>query len=354
MTSSLTPHALISGASFKGTDDPSLIPRLNQRIMVVKDFTAILGMRDADKDEIFGILRDAYDGSCGKIFGTGIERKYRSRFTILAAVTPRIYDLSNQHTSLGERFLKLSSGDNLVHVSEEEIISRAIDNIARETDMKWQLADVTRAFLRRRVRWIRRLDLARDPVMPQRMKTQIIRLGMFGARLRGTVSRDNYRNDIMTSRPSAEVGSRLGIQLAKLCKSLALVHGRRECTVDDYRIVRKVMLDTIPQRTEDMVRMMILNCPKKTDTVSSQDLSRATRYPMATVQRIMQDLYVLDIVTRSGTSYQYRWTLSEYIRNCIRGAQLYTLDAERKRPSRLLVKITKKTKTTNSERNDTK
>jgi len=223
MTSSLTPHALISGANFKNLPDPSLIPRLDGRVMVVKDFTSILSMRDADKDEIFGILRDAYDGKCGKIFGTGIERNYKSRFTILAAVTPRIYDLSSQHQSLGERFLKYSSGHNLKHISERDIIRRAIDNINRETEMKWQLADVVRSFMDARLTWAQKLNLRTTPSISKEFKERLIYLGMFGARLRGTVSRDTYHHDIMTSRPSAEVGSRLGIQLAKFVKSLAIM-----------------------------------------------------------------------------------------------------------------------------------
>ena len=61
-TSSLTVHALISGANWKDSADPSLIPRLNGTVMVIKDFTSILSMRDTEKDEIFGILRDSYDG----------------------------------------------------------------------------------------------------------------------------------------------------------------------------------------------------------------------------------------------------------------------------------------------------
>jgi hypothetical protein len=338
MTSSLTPHALISGANFKNMPDPSLIPRLDGRVMVVKDFTSILSMRDADKDEIFGILRDAYDGRCGKVFGTGVERNYRSRFTILAAVTPRIYDLSSQHQSLGERFLKFSSGHNLKHTSERDIIRRAIDNINRETEMKWQLSDVVRAFMDDCLVWASSLDLEESPYIDEDFKERLIYLGMFGARLRGTVSRDSYRHDIMTSRPSAEVGSRLGIQLAKFVKSLALIHRHEECGEEEYRIVKKIVLDTIPQRVEDMVRTLMIDCPNDDDTLTTQELARSTRYPLATVSRLVQDLHVLDIVRRSGTSYRHHWSLSTYVRGCIEKSGLYRTEEELKRPIRMFVK----------------
>ena len=344
MTSSLTPHALISGANFKNMPDPSLIPRLDGRVMVIKDFTSILSMRDADKDEIFGILRDAYDGKCGKVFGTGVERNYKSRFTVLAAVTPSIYDLSSQHQSLGERFLKFSSGHNLEHKSEREIIRRAIDNIHRDSEMKWQLADVVRSFIDERLKWADSLDLELYPSIDEDFKEKLIYLGMFGARLRGTVSRDTYRHDIMTSRPSAEVGSRLGIQLAKFVKSLALVHKQKKCGKDQYRIVKKIVLDTIPQRVEDIVRTIVINCPKPGDAITTQELSRITRYPLATVSRLLQDLHVLAIVKREGSSYRHYWKLSPYVSECINKSGLYGSDEELKRTAQMLIKVKKKRK----------
>jgi hypothetical protein len=341
LTSSLTPHALISGANWKGDVDPSLIPRLNGKVMVIKDFTAILSMREMERDEIFGILRDAYDGSCRKVFGTGLERMYTSRFTIIAAVTPRIHDLSATHASLGERFLKFTMGDNLKHTSEEDIIGRAIDNIAQTTQMQEELQDVVTAFLTRRIK----IQVDKLPDIPPSIKTRIIHLGMFGARMRGTVSRDKYRNDIVTSRPSAEVGSRLGIQLAKLAKSLAVIHQRQAVTEDDFRLVKKVMLDTLPQRTEDIIRHLVLTCQGDRH-ITIEDLARASRYPTATVQRIMQDMHVLDIVERKGTSSRYQWRPSAYIREAVEKSGLYRTEEERTRPTRLWIKMVKKKKPT--------
>lgn len=331
-TSSLTVHSLISGANFKENSDPSLIPKLDGKIMVVKDFTSIMAMRDADKDEIFGILRDAYDGRCGKIFGNGVERHYESRFTILAAVTPRIYDLSSNHSALGERFLKFSVGDNLVHASEEQIIAKAIGNINSEAEMNAEFQDVTTQFLTRSVR------TDKLPNIPKDIEKKVIALAMWGARMRGSVTRDMYKNDIITSRPSAEIGSRLGIQLAKLGKALAMVHGRLEVTMDDFRLLKKMMLDTIPQRNEDVFRHVLRMCPTIHDTTSAAQIALATRYPVATVQRLLQDMDVLDIMKKSGTAMKFQWTLSEYIRGCATRAGLYQTKEELSRPTRVWIK----------------
>lgn len=334
-TSSVTPHALISGANFNNTKaDPSLIPKLNGKTLVIKDFTAVMGQKDQEKEEIFSILRDAYDGQCGKFFGNGVERTYESRFTVIAAVTPMIYDLGYRHAQLGERFLKFSMADNLIHPDEYEIISRAIDNTDRETSMRKEFCDVVREF------FDRTLKGTLLPVIPPDLKDRIIWLGKFGARMRGTVSRDSYRNDIITSRPTAEVGSRLGIQLAKLSRSIAMLHRREEVNEDDYNIVKKVMLDTVMQRTEDLLRA--LHLAHETGPKSTQELAKLTRYPVPTVLRLLQDLHVLDIVVRTGTSYKHRWRVSDYVHECIVRCKLYTTPEEQTRTSGLQIRLLRK------------
>jgi len=330
--STVTPHALISGFNAPGTKgDASLIPKLDGKVLVIKDFTAIMGAKDQEKEEIFSILRDAYDGTCGKFFGNGVERAYKSRFTIIAAVTPMIYDMGYRHAQLGERFLKFSVADNLSHPDEYAIISRAIDNTDRESKMKKEIRDVVREFVNRSLKGTVLPDI------PPVLKDRIIWLGRFGARMRGTVSRDSYRNEIMTSRPSAEVGSRLGIQLAKLARSLAMLHKRDHVTEDDFIIVKKVMLDTVMQRTEDVLRTLHIAWDR--GPVSTNELAKMTKYPVATVLRLLQDLHVLDIVVRTGSSYKHKWRVSDYVHECITNCGLYATDEERQRTTGLQIRL---------------
>jgi len=107
------------------------------------------------------------------------------------------------------------------------------------------------------------------------------------------------------------------------------------------------MLDTVPQRTEDIIRYMIRHHPSMTVPISTVDLSAITRYPQATVSRILQDLNVLDIVQRHGTDggYRHTWSLTPYIKNAITGAGLYkTVDELRVREvSKTKIRIKKAT-----------
>lgn len=320
-TSSLTPHALISGASWTSGSDPSLIPKLNGKILVIKDFTSIISKRDTEKEEIFGILRDAYDGKCSKIFGNGIRRNYESRFTILSAVTPAIYELSTHNHSLGERFLKYTMGANLRHLSEEEIVFKAINNLNRETMMRKEMADVTRGFL---YHVLKNLSPGNIPIIPEQIKNQLVSLAMFCARMRGTVHRDQYRPDMVSSKPSAEVGSRLGKQLAKFCISYAIINSKKEVTEMEYNVCKKIALDTISQRNEDILSSIFNELRGNLhNSIKTRQLSFLTKYPHSTIARVLADMQMLGIVDRVGKANAYEWRISEYMIDLISKAKLY-------------------------------
>jgi hypothetical protein len=331
-TSSLTARSLISGAAnFQGQADPSLIPKLDGKVLVIKDFTSILGMREDAKEEIFSILRDAYDGRCGKVFGNGIERVYESRFTIIAAVTPAIYEIGARHSALGERFLKFNTGDNLHHYQEEDVIARAIENVDRDTNMRTELSKTTAEFL----------TYGFESMSPAKIDNaihrKIISLAQLGARLRGTVSRDMYNPDQMLGRPFAEVGSRLGIQLSKIARALAMVRGRDTVNEDDFKLVRKVMLDTISQRTADVVRALYVRSQTPLPGMGAHEVAHDTKYPPSTISRMLADMNLLKIVARKGiqgTGFKHTWTLTPYILRCITESGAFSDP----RPSRLVLK----------------
>ena len=62
--SSLTPNSLISGLK----EGKHLLPGLNRKTLIIKDFTMTLESNRENRDALFGALRDAYDGSFAKAF----------------------------------------------------------------------------------------------------------------------------------------------------------------------------------------------------------------------------------------------------------------------------------------------
>lgn len=314
MTSSLTPHALVSGAVLPGGKDPSLVPRLDGKVLIVKDFTCVLGLHDTEKESIFSILRDAYDGSCGKDFGNGISRHYTSRFTVIAGVTPTIYEVTDRHRQLGERFLKYFLGSSLDHEEEEAIVLRAMQNVDAENDMRHELRSVTAQFLSSRFpksRW------------PMDLQRKLVVLARFGSRMRGHTSRDRFRNELMLSKPTAEVGSRLGKQINKLGLSLAMMNDREMVNEEDYAVLKKVVLDTVPPREMDIVSWLWRHSQDKDDTHTTREIMVGTRYSHTTIGRVLTDLNALGIVDRGGKSNAFTWTLSDLVRQLITGSEVF-------------------------------
>ena len=330
LTSSLTPHAMVSGANDRDGTDPSLLPKLNEKCLNIKDFTVILGKKEADKEEIFSIFRDAYDGSTSKDFGNGIKRYYKCHFSILAGVTPVIYNMGMQHAGLGERFLKFYIGDAIDHPSEIEMMRKAIKNVSHEYTMREEIAVVVRDFMHYKLNQLERGDL-KLPEIPVEIENKLLYAVKYAATMRGTVTRDVRNNDIVMSKPFREVGTRLSKTIAKFLINLAFALDKKVVGEEEYRIVKKIILDSIDQRAEEIVRKIYIATPHEDDTIATREVARTTRYNSSTVGRIMNDLNLLRIVKRQGKNNKFEWRVSNNMRELIERAGFYSIPSEKER-----------------------
>ena len=315
--SSLTPHALVSGASFQGGEDPSLIPRLNGKVLVVKDFTTTLVMHPMARDEIFGQLRDAYDGKFEKQFGNGVFRKYDSTFGVLAGVTPNIDSFSSLHQGLGERFLKFRMEVNGNGLDEEARIMRAMSNINREVSMRDELQNMAARFLS--------MPKAETlPDYPAAYQKRIANLAMLAARMRGVVNRDKYNASLLTSKTSHEIGTRLGKQFSKLAMGISMYYGEPAVSARTYRLISKIALDSVPDKIEEVVRTVYELCPSKDLAATTKDITGKTpSLTQSTIFRTLQDLQMIGIIKQIGSNLKYSWKLSDQIHEFIRISEIY-------------------------------
>jgi len=129
MVSTLTPNSLISGARaedcFDGKD-PSLLPQLDGKIMVIKDASTISSMPKHYRDAIFSQLRSAYDGDMErKATGLG-SREFSSKFAVIIAGTPDFERSRTLEGNLGERFLTFRPSSEHNSPNVWAIINRSI------------------------------------------------------------------------------------------------------------------------------------------------------------------------------------------------------------------------------------
>lgn len=281
--STLTPHLLVSGFPLPGGRDPSLIPQLLDKTFILKDFTEILEMPKPGKDEIYSILRGAYDGRVEKSFGNGINRDYRGHFTMLSGVTNRIF--AEQSAALGERFLIFAYGSTSEAASNKVVMS-ALRGQGDELKMRSALAQAARNFLEYRI------TDDNLPEVPEEFLGKIVSLSQLVSMLRATVERDATRMRVLY-RPNYELGTRLAKQLKKLLLGLGMQNDPPQITIEDYRIVMRTAVTSCIGWNLDALRSLA-----KKEGQTYFQLAASAHVPDGTMREQLEDLVLLGVLRK--------------------------------------------------------
>jgi len=234
--STLTPQTFISG--LKGSNNVDLLPKLNGKVLIIKDFTSILSKKNEDQTAIFADLREAYDGYLEKSFGSGVgTKRYTSRFGIIAGVTDAIDMYRVVHSQLGERFLKCR-----LHNDAKASINKAGDLAGREDEMREDLRLATTGCLTCYSNIVKELMVVD---VENQTKQRIKALANITAKLRSEVARDRFHK--VQYQPNAEVGTRLSKQLLKLGQALAIFYENSTVSAYEYEALLRIARDRIPR-----------------------------------------------------------------------------------------------------------
>ena len=279
--SSLTPNALISGLK----DGRDLLPDLDRKTLIVKDLTQTLEMARENRDALFGVLRDCFDGFASKAFGTVGTKSFVSHFNLVAAVTSAIEDYYTVQAVLGQRF----------------VIVRTAFPDDFETDADRDI-EAVRAEMRSLARAV--IESVAD-ADPPNFATELVRevkgLAREVALLRTHVHRDGYSHEI-TSLPEPEASARITNQLLKLAQGLAIVRRKSEVTDEEIAVVRRVARDTVPG-----IRIRLLEAVSGGATTIDL-IAMTTGLPRRTVERKVEDLVILGILLEDASSKPYVYT----------------------------------------------
>lgn len=310
--SKLTPASLVSGWRGEG-EDPSLLPKLKNKTLCVKDFTAVLSMSSHDKENLFGMLRDAYDGRFVSTFGNGMTREYTNLyFSVLAGVTQAIH--AESRTNLGERFLKINLLDD--NFDELSHIKRAMSNVGMKPEQKALLSGSVLGFMNHMFK-----EVAKIPTISTEYEDRISAISMFVALIRTQVIRNGPNS--MTIRPEPEIGSRIATQLKKLALSLAIVFNLEEVNDDCYRIVKKIAVDSCVGWQLELVEALT----KSKEWMTVDELAVEMRVHPNQVRKIVEDAMQLEIVVmkkirKDGKRPNYCYKPSPSIRMLLRDSMV--------------------------------
>lgn len=280
-----TPASLASGyrGSKKGDGeghDPSLLPLMDGKIVIMPDFAPVLSARPEVRNEILGMLREAFDGRIAVGKGNIGHKVYKSRFSMLVGSTAKIDSIEADANELGERFVKirLRGKDGLNKAR------RAADNVPHAKIMREELHQAVKQFLDS----IPRFGAAE---CSDSVKDKIAAIADFTAKARTHVAR-HWRSREIESLPVPEEGGRLAVQLTKLAMALAVVRGRTVVEDEDVQTIARVADDCLPP-----MRLLVIQA-LRSGPLSQADIRKKTSIPETTIRRFVEDMELLGVVRR--------------------------------------------------------
>lgn len=312
--SSLTPATLISGHISSGGADSSLIPQWNEKVVVIKDFTAILNLNQQARDEIFGILRDAYDGECRKPFGNGKIASYESRFGILAGVTPAIDTVLENQAELGERFLRWETRAPANVADHLVFLRKAAQNVTHEGTMRLDLRTISSECLD--------YDFPKEVEIPDKIEDTVLHMAILVSMLRGTVPRDKYTKEIV-AHPFIEMATRLSKTMLKELRGICMFRRLSKATENELSIIRKLANMTAPRRTACIIESAYRTFGDSSFTVP--EMAKAIGLPQPITQRHIESLAMLGMIacpTAAG-SLRASYTISPDVFKIIKGTRFF-------------------------------
>lgn len=309
--SSLTPQTLISGRQGRGGGKNSLIFKLNDKLLVAKDFGTVLSMRSEGQREILSQLREIYDGRYSKAFGSKDETvDWEGRVGFLGGCTQVIDQHYSVNQQLGERFVfyRVDGGDPI------ETGKQALKIVGKEKEMRSEIRQAFKQFLES-------IEPQDGTIhIPESIKNRIIHLAAFAANARTGVPR-NYKTQEIEAVPTPEGSPRLTKQLVTTGIALAIAHEKQEFDEEIFKTLKKIGRDTIPGTRLKLIDTLwnaeITSIHNTLETTPK--IAELANYPSTTTRFILEDLNSVYLVDRKAGKPD-RWGLS---RHCCELIQTY-------------------------------
>lgn len=305
--STITTQTFLSG--MPSTRDQSLLPKITNHMILIKDYTVILSMQKDAQAELQGQFRDIHDGAMTKVFGNGKSRDWSGKVSMLAACT-EMYDSHQQrYAALGERFVNYRP----IMPDRHEVARRSLANSAKQQDMTRELQNAVYAFIKG-IDFTQYLTL---PELPTEAQNELIDLAEFVTKSRSAVIRDFGMKKEILFVPTPEMPTRI-LQQVALVGQGAMILNSGALKEEDMGMMYKVMLDSIPR-----TNVMVIKEMARSDAQTSREIADALGYPTPTISTYLENLAMLNVCSRKkgtekGDGNDHRWTLHPQYAEIIR------------------------------------
>ena len=318
--STLTPSTLISGSkNSKDGKNPSLLFKLNDKTLILKDFTTILSMRSENQQEILSQLREIYDGYFSKAFGTGEEIAWEGHVGLIGACTP-VYDSHyGVIGSMGDRFMLYRSTQN----NNREMGLRAQKIVGREDEMRAEIKTAMHSFVDQFEAVEKEFDGNTDEI-----NEMIVALACFCAIARCPVERDRNTRHVKYQ-PEPEGSGRLTKQLTQIGMALAWVREKNSIDESVFQTIKKIGQDLITRQRFEIIKLLWAERFGESfgGWEVTKEIAAGVKMPTMTTKLILEDLMVVGALNQDrendAETAPYIWQLSQEVCELIGCSELF-------------------------------
>ncbi len=294
----ITENAFVSGSR---SDQADLLPILNGKCLVVKDFTTTLSQREEVVRKILGDLTSIYDDSFVKHSPSRGTIEYHSFFAILGCVTPQALNRHQRYMNqIGPRFMfyRMPSSSN-------EEVDKSLEVLWSGNDLKKRFAETQKQVSAYCTNLLPQLGQLKADLEKESNEAIwcLNHLAKFIARARGMVITRSAEfingegEKIQFYEPveiQIEEPFRALQQLRVLVRALAIVQQKKSVGVEELRIAKDVALSSMPA-DRSLLLSVILTENKEW---SAKEISQALGISHRTALRQMDELVSLKILIK--------------------------------------------------------
>lgn len=310
--SDITDKTFASGA-IRNDKETSLLYRVpNGGILVFKDFTTVLSKRPEEQQGIFAQLREIYDGSYKKIFGTGEEVVWQGKLGALGGVTESVYQYIERMSVMGDRFM-------FYQIPQPNRIEALNFKLDQELSGNTEMVQMPKARALVHQYMQQAFDKLQDTkiVLAPEQREEIISVANFCTIARSGVIVNEFSNTIKFV-PSPEMPLRMFEQMLSVGASLLLMNHIDDenhnglLTDRDLSMVYKMAYDSIPSQR----RIALFYMAQYSEGVDTAAVARKTGYPTDVIKGWLEQLNALGVVKRVKKSgFGNWWKLHDDYRN---------------------------------------
>lgn len=295
------------GKKRKEGSDSSLIPKMRDKTMFIKDADTLL--QSPKRDQILSEFRDIYDRTSRAEYRNEVKNEYEDlNTTFVLCGTDELRTMNR--TSLGERFLDIeimARGVPTAHIlnaSMHNTLNKLMASIGPKPEPTEDLdnlpANSTSHLKAASYGFLKHLKMSLDsikaPEFTEQALLRIPAIAEFVSYMRARVKRDGGE---LVYRPRTELATRLTSQFTKLAVCLAIVLGKQSVDAEVIAICQKVARDTAEGfQFEITLSLMPAAVSSASGGLSIQQISRKINLAETNVRRLLTDMQELQIVSR--------------------------------------------------------